>query len=105
MNIEKEREAFEALFKEKLGAHSCQFDLDSDGNYEDRETACAWHMYLAGINKKLEGCVVVNTESLLLHAQSIRMFNDGDMENHYEEIEEHVCAIEEMVEAARGGNE
>ncbi len=55
--------------------------------------------------KKLEGCVVVNTESLLLHAQSIRMFNDGDMENHYEEIEEHVCAIEEMVEAARGGNE
>lgn len=55
--------------------------------------------------KKLEGCVVVNTESLLLHAQSIRMFNDGDMENHSEEIEEHVCALEAMLEAARGGNE
>lgn len=59
MKIQKEHEAFEALFEEKLGAHNCQFDLDSDGNYEDRETVCAWHMYLAGLNKKLEGCVVV----------------------------------------------
>ncbi|ENW78369.1 hypothetical protein F909_04058 [Acinetobacter sp. ANC 3929] len=58
-DIEKEREAFKALFEEKLGAHSCQFDLDSDGNYEDRETVSAWHMYLAGLNKNLEGCVVV----------------------------------------------
>lgn len=59
MSKDIEREAFEALFKEKLGAHGCQFDLDSEGNYKERETVCAWHMYLAGLNKKLEGCVVV----------------------------------------------
>jgi len=65
----------------------------------------AWLVALKQNKEKLEGCVVVNLESLLLHTQSIRMFNDGDMENHCEEIEEHVCAIEEMLEAARGGNE
>ncbi|MCH7390280.1 hypothetical protein [Acinetobacter dispersus] len=102
MNIEKEREAFEERFQ--------HLDLDfvEDLGYCESETQYAWAAWWAATQRaesKLEGCVVVNTESLLLHAQSIRMFNDGDMENHYEEIEEHVCAIEEMVEAARGGNE
>ncbi|WP_252509286.1 hypothetical protein [Acinetobacter colistiniresistens] len=71
MNIDKEREAFEALFEEKLGAHNSQFDLDSDGNYEDRETLCAWHMYLAGLNKKLEGCVVVPEAEFALLPKTI----------------------------------
>ncbi|NUG21201.1 hypothetical protein [Acinetobacter lactucae] len=52
-----------------------------------------------------EGYVLVNSESLLFHAQSIRMFNDGDWENHYEEIEEHVCAIEEIVKPSESGAE
>lgn len=52
-----------------------------------------------------EGYTFINKESLLFHAQSIRMFNDGDWENHYEEIEEHVCSIEEMVKASESGAE
>lgn len=42
----QEKKAFEIAFKNKLGAHCCQFDLDEDGNYEDRETLCGWHMWL-----------------------------------------------------------
>jgi hypothetical protein len=43
--MDVQRQAFEKIFKEKLGAHSCQFDLDEDGNYEDRETLCGWLMW------------------------------------------------------------
>ena len=46
-----------------------------------------------------EGFVLINAESLALHAQSIRMFNNGGEENYYYEIENHVCAIEAMIEA------
>ena len=43
----QEKKAFEIAFDEKLGARGCQFDLDEDGNYEDRETLCGWHMWQA----------------------------------------------------------
>ena len=39
------REQFEKWFEKNLGAHSCQFDKDEDGNYEERETICAWYAY------------------------------------------------------------
>ena len=42
----QEKKAFEIAFENKLGAHCCQFDLDEDGNYEDRDTLCGWHMWL-----------------------------------------------------------
>ncbi|WP_110975163.1 hypothetical protein [Acinetobacter sp. WCHAc060042] len=46
-----------------------------------------------------EGFVLVNAESLALHAQSIRMFNNSKEVDDYYEIENHVCAIEAMIEA------
>ena len=46
-----------------------------------------------------EGFVLVNAESLALHAKSIRMFNNSEEEDDYCEIENHVCAIEAMIEA------
>ena len=52
-----------------------------------------------------EGFVLVNAESLLLHAQSIRMFSNGNEENYYYEIENHVCAIEAMIEAQEPAND
>lgn len=42
----QEKKAFEIAFDKKLGARGCQFDLDEDGNYEDRDTLCDWHMWL-----------------------------------------------------------
>lgn len=46
-----------------------------------------------------EGFVLVNAESLALHAKSIRMLNNSEEEEDYYEIENHVCAIEAMIEA------
>lgn len=48
-----------------------------------------------------EGFVLINAESLALHAQSIRMFNNSEEEEDYFEIENHVCAIEAMIEKAQ----
>lgn len=59
----QEKKAFEIAFENKLGARGCQFDLDEDGNYEDRETLCGWHMWLeAKAQAVLEGFAVVPIE-------------------------------------------
>ena len=52
-----------------------------------------------------EGFVLVNAESLALHAKSIRMFNNSEEEEDYYEIENHVCAIEAMIEAQEPTND
>lgn len=51
---EMKRKAFEEAFQGKLGAHICQFDLDDDGNYEDRETLCGWYMWQAAQEQMLQ---------------------------------------------------
>ena len=59
-----------------------------------------WSAWQAATAKAVpEGFVLVNAESLALHAQSIRMFNNGEEEDDYYEIENQVCAIEAMIEA------
>ena len=56
----QEKKAFEIAFDEKLGARRCQFNLDEDGNYEDRETLCGWHMWQAAKTQAVpEGFVLV----------------------------------------------
>lgn len=50
---EMKRKAFEEAFQDKLGAHICQFDLDDDGNYEDRETLSGWEMWQAAQEQML----------------------------------------------------
>lgn len=55
----QEKKAFEIAFENKLGAHCCQFDLDEDGNYEDRETLCGWHMWLEAKAQAVPGWISV----------------------------------------------
>ena len=68
-----QRQAFERVFKEKLGAHGCQFDLDQDGNYEDRETLCAWLMW-----QQAQKVVVPEGFVLLSHEDIARLMNTID---------------------------
>ncbi|WP_151707516.1 hypothetical protein [Acinetobacter sp. TUM15064] len=71
-----------------------------DGEYVSSKAQIGWQMWQAATAQAVpNGFVLVNAESLALHAQSIRMFNNGDEENYYYEIENHVCAIEAMIEA------
>ena len=59
----QEKKDFEIAFENKLGAHCCQFDLDEDGNYEDRDTLCGWHMWLEAKAQAVpEGFVLVPKE-------------------------------------------
>ena len=117
MNIEEERKAFESQECVKELIKFTGFSIESNQYYIQKNGLSqsgiewlngGWQMWQAATKRaeeKLEGCVVVNSESLLFHAQSIRTFNNGDWENVCQEIEEHVCAIEKMLEAARSGNE
>lgn len=60
----QEKKAFEIAFENKLGAHCCQFDLDEDGNYEDRDTLCGWHMWLeAKAQAVSEGFVLIKDDT------------------------------------------
>lgn len=51
---EMKRQAFEEAFQDELSAQFWQFDLDDDGNYEDRETLCGWHMWQAAQEQMLQ---------------------------------------------------
>ena len=105
MDIQKEREAFEAWFESRYDAHFMQFALDLD-MYVDKHTQTCWEAWQAAKAQAVpKGFVLVNVESLALHAQSIRMFNNSDEEDDYYEIENHVCAIEAMIEAQEPTND
>ena len=61
MDLQKEREAFEAWFESRYDAHFMQFALDLD-MYVDKHTQTCWEAWQAAKAleaKKLEGCVVV----------------------------------------------
>ena len=119
----QERPLFEANF---IHSHLLEYFSfnESTGDYELVEATpnfvardvvyeilnTGWAMWLrAKCNAKSqavpEGFVLVNAESLALHAQSISMFNNGEEEDDYFEIENHVCAIEAMIEAQEQSHE
>ena len=105
MDIQKEKEAFEVWFESRYDAHFMQFALDLD-LYVDKHTQTCWEAWQAAKSQAVpEGFVLVNAESLSLHTQSIRMFSNGNEENYYYEIENHVCAIEAMIEAQEPAND
>ena len=82
--------------------------LEDDANEIFHRVNTGWAMWKKAVNFTVneakaqavpEGFVLVNAESLALHAKSIRMFNNSEEEEDYCEIENHVCAIEAMIEA------
>jgi len=67
----------------------------SEALNEINSSWCTWQA--AKAQAVPEGYVLVDAESLVLHARSIRIFNTG--EQYSEDIEDHVCSIEAMLEA------
>lgn len=86
MGIQKQHEDFDLWWEGNAIAMMCEED----------EALKIWQA--AKAQAVPEGFVLVNAESLALHAKSIRMFNNSEEED-YCEIENHVCAIEAMIEA------
>ena len=102
-------------FNENTGDYEIKNECVNNTDDEDRKVAyealnTGWVMWLRAkrdvkAQAVPEGFVLVNVESLALHAQSIRMFNNSDEEDDYYEIENHVCAIEAMIEAQEQSHE
>ena len=111
--LQKEREAFEAWYRKEYdntviddSEFSEILDEYESNYYWVDELNQSWKAWQAAKAQAVpEGFVLVNAESLSLHAQSIRMFSNGNEENYYYEIENHVCAIEAMIEAQEPAND
>ena len=61
MDIQKEKEAFEAWFESRYGAHFMQFALDLDF-YVDKHTQTCWEAWQAKAQAVPEGFVLVKKE-------------------------------------------
>ena len=114
MEIQNESEAFERFKAKQIGIdyETLKKDLDDcekrfpNNRYAGWNFKSDWELWQAAKAQAVpEGFVLVNAESLALHAQSIRMFNNGDEEDDYYKIENHVCAIEAMIEAQEQSHE
>lgn len=107
MDIQKEREAFEQWYLEHHRiTHMPSIYCPADALYGGAYTNTLWTGWQAAKAQAVpEGFVLINAESLAFHAKSIRMFNDGDSEHQREEIEDHVCSIEAMIEVQEPAND
>ena len=69
MNIEEQRESFEAWFESRYDAHFMQFALDLD-LYVDKHTQTCWEAWLASANR--EGHKLVPLEPTDIEIESIK---------------------------------
>ena len=99
MDIEKEREAFEAWFESRYDAHFMQFALDLD-MYVDKHTQTCWEAWQAA--KAQAASEVINIGSELQSWVAVHSFaaKDGS---------DIVCAVDanalaEEIEKLTGGN-
>lgn len=95
----KEKKAFEIAFDNKLGARGCQFDLDEDGNYEDRETLCGWHMWLEAKAQAVpEGFVLAEKAKLMQIIGSVSIIEPITRGNPYmDSVKRELTAITDVV--------
>lgn len=82
MDIQKEKEAFEAWFESRYGAHFMQFALDLDF-YVDKHTQTCWEAWQAKAQAVPEGFVLVPKEipksfdeGLYFYSNSISVVNE-----------------------------
>ena len=107
----QEKKAFEIAFDNKLGARGCQFDLDEDGNYEDRETLCGWHMWLEAKAQAVpEGFVLVKTADIAKLAITISRidlmtYSESRSDNEKLAWQNVAEKIEAMIEAQEPAND
>lgn len=100
----QEKKAFEIAFDNKLGARGCQFDLDEDGNYEDRETLCGWHMWLEAKAQAVpEGYVLMPIKPTKTMVMAVVKEHEGDAFLPYSLYDAYVKQA--MIEAQEPAND
>lgn len=80
---------FDELSKKAIG----EFGDDLLIHFSDIDEEKIWALMVEAAKAQAvpEGYVLVDAESLVLHARSIRIFNTG--EQYSKDIEDHVCSI------------
>ena len=101
MDLQKEREAFEAWFESRYDAHFMQFALDLD-MYVDKHTQTSWEAWQAAKAKAIpEGFVLVPKEPTQELLNKMQDFFVGAFENGLTGGQSIHCAYKAMIEVAQ----
>ena len=105
MDIQKEREAFEAWFESRYDAHFMQFALDLD-MYVDKHTQTSWEAWQAAKAQAVpDGFVVVPKEPTQELLNKMQDYFVGAFENGLTGGQSIHCAYIAMVEAQEQAND
>lgn len=103
MDMQKEREAFEAWFESRYDAHFMQFALDID-MYVDKHTQTCWEAWQAPKAQAVPaGFVLVKMDDLELLRDSALEIKyaslNNDSDRIFSDIEDIQLSIERLIEA------
>ena len=105
MDLQKEREAFEAWFESRYDAHFMQFALDLD-MYVDKHTQTCWEAWQAAKAQAIpDGFVVVPKEPTQELLNKMQDFFVGAFENGLTGGQSIHCAYIAMIEAQEPAND
>ena len=97
MDIQKEKEAFEAWFESRYGAHFMQFALDLDF-YVDKHTQTCWEAWQAKAQAVLEGFVLVDKHQLAQLMANMDSFGKKALGDDYVSFADIAAVLDEAQE-------
>ena len=99
MDIQKEKEAFEAWFESRYGAHFMQFALDLDF-YVDKHTQTCWEAWQAKAQAVPEGFVLVDKHQLAQLMANMDSFGKKALGDDYVSFADIAAVLDEAQEPA-----
>ena len=99
MDIQKEREAFEAWFESRYDAHFMQFALDLDF-YVDKHTQTCWEAWQAKAQAVPEGFVLVDKHQLAQLMANMDSFGKKALGDDYVSFADIAEVLDEAREPA-----
>ena len=97
MDIQKEKEAFEAWFESRYGAHFMQFALDLDF-YVDKHTQTCWEAWQAKAQAVPEGFVLVDKHQLAQLMANMDSFGKKALGDDYVSFADIAAVLDEAQE-------
>ena len=99
MDIQKEKEAFEAWFESRYGAHFMQFALDLDF-YVDKHTQTCWEAWQAKAQAVPEGFVLVDKHQLAQLMANMDSFGKKALGDDYVSFADIAAVLDEAQDSA-----
>ena len=99
MDIQKEKEAFEAWFESRYDAHFMQFALDLDF-YVDKHTQTCWEAWQAKAQAVPEGFVLVDKHQLAQLMANMDSFGKKALGDDYVSFADIAAVLDEAQDSA-----